>query len=123
MKEFDRSWRFEALKLAAMEQLEINGKLDLNTLFKQSKHIYHEGYKNHIEKWEPFWLKKEKLKSDLFETNKPKVKKEISKTDINKIKVKEGFKLCPNCNEEVPITWKNHTYKNDRTKCGHEFEE
>ena len=34
--------------------------------------------------------------------------------------VKEGYKICPGCGEEIPTAWKKHHYKKNGEKCGQE---
>lgn len=107
MKDFDRLWRFEAVKLAVIEQLDRTGDLNFKKLFSRAKQIYNEGLKNRIQDWDSIWL------DDGKELDKKKV--------VVNVKEKKGYKKCPECGEQVLISWKKHTFKKNGDKCGHEF--
>lgn len=100
--DFDTYWKGEAVKIAAMEQFETEIQLDTTLLFERAKMIYNEGYLSHIDKWDEFLHGKKK---------KEGVVKKASK----------NMKICPKCNEEVPVGWKEHKYKQDKTVCGFVF--
>ena len=49
------------------------------------------------------------------------VKIETANNNKEKKKAKKGFKICPECGEQVPESWTKHTYKKDGKKCGYDF--
>jgi formylmethanofuran dehydrogenase subunit E len=113
---FSTMWRFEAIRLAAMEQLDMQGYLDPHTLFKRGREIYNKGFEESIDKWNSVWEGEADEKA--FSTKKAKAEPKKQK----KIVKKDGVKVCPTCGENVPAGWIKHSYKKDGTKCGHEFE-
>lgn len=104
---FDLAWRMESVRIAAMEQLEVEGKLTMDTLFIRAKDIFNAGYENRLHEWETYWIDKKGPKPEVEPTLRPKV-------ELNVIK-------CPGCGEDVLSTWKKHAYKKDGTKCGYVF--
>ena len=105
---FDELWRCEAVSIAAKEQLELSGEINLDILFSRAKEIYNKGYESNIHNWKSFWI------GGKQEEEKPAKK-------VKKKKAKKGFKICPECGEQVPESWTKHTYKKDGKKCGYDF--
>lgn len=110
---FDWFWRLKAVELAAHEQIDIIGEIDLKKVFVRAKQIYNKGYEEDIDKWQTFWEGKEESKP---------IKKKTTKKKPTKKKASEGMKICPDCGEEVPEGWAKHGYKSDGEKCGYKFE-
>lgn len=109
-------WRFECVKIAAMEQLDIMGYLDGDKLFIRAKEIYDKGLEEGIEKWNSMWE---------GDPNELAFKPGIIKNTIIKPPPKKedkGKKICPKCGEEVPIGWKKHAYTLYGDVCGYEFD-
>ena len=115
--DFDMFWKGKAVEIAAMEQLELTGKLSTSELFVRAKDIYNKGYEHDIKNWKTFWSEKEDRKE---EESTEKNKGEPQATS-NK-EAKEGFKICPKCGEEVRESWMMHRYKKDGSACGHKWE-
>lgn len=116
MTDFDTLWKFEALKLSAMEQLEVQGNYGLPNLFERAKQIYNEGYENKINSWASLWNEKGEVGPA------PSEIKEESPALVSVVEMPaEGTKQCPKCQEFVPEGWGKHVYKKDQTKCGHVF--
>ena len=133
---FDMWWKFEAVKLAALEQLNSSHVLNTKKLFKRAEIIYDMGYEGKIDKWKSIWNDEvlEEEDNSLKGTAAVEFVKEMKKTEArkpNKTEKKiielikdpqEGFKFCA-CGEEVRSGWKEHKFKSDGTPCGHKFKE
>ncbi len=98
MDNFDTLLKFKALEIAAMEQLEISGRLIMKDLFPRAKDIYNAGKRHSVEDWKSAWEKEEKKEAP-----------------------KSGEKECPACGELIPSGWSKHLYKKDSSICGYEF--
>ena len=125
---FDTLWRFEALKLAAMEMLEIQGILDSKLLFRRAKDIYNQGYQYKIDTWRSYWKENDKTVKEIATTEPPKEAiPEVQKDKINGMGATKNdtasvfgmSKTCPLCDEIVPASWRKHIYKIDGTRCGY----
>ena len=101
LEEFDMRWRFQAINIAANELIEYDGKIVLVKVIERAKRIYERGYRLDIHKW----------KSPIIK-DKPTNEKKPSKQE----------KYCPKCNEIVPVSWTEHKYSNNGSKCGHKWE-
>jgi hypothetical protein len=108
---FDEHWRLESIKVAAMEQLEQRGELDLDVLFTRAKLIYEAGYELMIDKWSTEWSK-----DSVRNKKKPKPAEGGVITNHS-----VSTKQCPECGEDIPAGWTKHAYKKDGTPCGHTF--
>jgi hypothetical protein len=114
--DFNELWKFEALKIAAMEQLDMAGKLNIEKLFIRAKDIFEKGYEHDIQDWKSSWP----------EDNKPVKEKKIDKPKETKtisiIAPNSKTKICPKCGEDnIPIGWKMHQYKKNGEPCGFTF--
>jgi len=134
--DFELMWRFEALRIAAMEQLTTRTVLNTDKLFRRAEIIYDLGYKEGMDKWESVW--NDKLKemdsakgNELNQEESVAFVKEMKKTEerkpnkiekeiIKAILPTKGYKLCV-CGEEVRESWKEHKFKKDGSSCGHKF--
>lgn len=106
--DFDTYWKTEAVRIAVMEQLEVQGEISLDTLFVRAKDIYNRGYQDGIDKWKSVWLVK------------PEPKKKVKKTEEKEVS-KSDTKICPNCGESVPKGWSMHMYKKNGEGCGYKW--
>jgi hypothetical protein len=114
-EQFDALWKFEAVRLAALEQLDFRDTFDLKNLFERAKMIYNEGYEREIDKWKSIW----RIDDEEVSKQVP-IKKEIN--NIEPIAAISGdTKICPNCQEVIPISWIKHMYTSKGGKCGHVF--
>ena len=119
--EFDENWKLKSIELAFNEQLSINGEIDFKTLFTRAKIIYNEGYKHHLQKWKTVWDNKEKKDEEIITIKSNRGKKKETKIEEKKPKLREGYKICPKCGEEVPNGFKIHRYKSNGEDCGYEW--
>lgn len=115
MEDFDLLWKFKALELAAIEQLENVNVLDTDKLFIRAKDIYDKGYEHKLREWKTFWGKEGKKMPEIA----PESPQIIEKKEVEK--VPDDMKTCPKCGGLVPNGWKKHVYKKDGSLCGHEF--
>ena len=109
--DFDKLWKCESVRIAAMEQLEIMGKLDTKTLFARAKDIYNRGYEKNVHKWKSIWKEEKKPVKNNDSVERP--------SDVQGST--ENTKKCPSCGEMVPKGFKKHLYTKDGSKCGYEF--
>ena len=120
MTDFDTLWKFESIRLAAMEQLEIQGELKLELLFQRAKDIYNKGQETSLRKWTSVWNDEnmqdhhEALQEshDIEAKNSEKIREEAKD---------QNSKVCPKCNELCEVGWTKHKYKKDGTECGYEW--
>ena len=107
MIEFNDFWKFESLKIAAMEQLDMAGKLNIEKLFIRAKDIFDKGYEHNLQNWKSSWP----------EDIKPVNTVKSNKTEV----INPDKKVCPKCNEIINKNWTKHEYKKDGEICGYTF--
>ena len=112
---FELMWRFEALKIAAMEQLQYGERLVIDELFERAHQIYDSGYEFEMHKWHSEWSSNE---TEEAEEETPVTGHE---GEAELPPAREGYKRCPKCGEEVLEAWKEHKYRKDMTPCGHKW--
>lgn len=127
MSDFDTLWKFKALEIAAIEQLEINGEqLQMDSLFERAKMIYNEGYKQRLQNWESIWSgpTESRLVTSTTQKKRPEPVEKDRKIipEMGPTSAPEGTKLCPKCGEHIPEGWTRHAYKKNKEPCGHVFD-
>ena len=105
--DFDGHWKLKAIEIAVAEQLEELGYIDIKTVFRRAKFLYNQGYMKGLDDWDSaFKENHEEEKVEVVEDKKPL----------------KGYKICPKCQEEIPVTWQEHKYKKiGGEECGYKW--
>src|SRR6056297_623469 len=102
---FDQEWFFNCMLLAQNELLESTPlPLNYQMVIKRAKKIYKEGYEA-------------KIKSFLKPESETVVKENVNEPIVSAVKKDGDYKLCPGCEEMIPVGWNKHSRKKDGTKC------
>ena len=109
----DFFFKMKCLELAGKEELQETMVMDSKRLFDRAQDLYSQGHIAGISEWSSPFNK---------ELKKKVIKKEIDKDVVKeKVVAKEGFKICPQCDEEVKVGFNIHRYKKNGENCGYKF--
>ena len=115
----ENSLKLQCLEIASRELLETKGFIKQEELMKRARQLYVAAKVSGFDSWNMQAIKQEEpqpvIKTEnVVDTPKP--------TPIKIVEVNNGFKICPNCNEEVPAKFRAHKYRQDGSVCGQKFE-